>query len=251
LPFIKELKDPTIIKDRHWERIIDLSGKELNFKQPDNFFFWELKQANLMDFVEDLEDVIDSAKKQEKIEKQKNEIREYWEDADFAFRNFGTRELPILSGSKIEEIQERLEEDISTLSGLSAMRHVGPFKEEVAEWQEILSEVDSNLALWLKVQVLWCSLESVFLSGDISKHMNAEAKRFTKLDKQWIKTVMEKAVEQKNIKSCCNNEIIKGSLPLLQDELEFCQKQLDVYLSQKRKDFPRFYFVSNPVLLKF
>lgn len=251
LPFIKELKDPTIIKDRHWDRIIELSGKELNYKQPDNFFFWELQQANLMDFVEDLEDVIDSAKKQEKIEKQKNEIREFWDDADFQFRNFGTRELPILSGTKIEEIQERLEEDIGVLSGLSAMRHVGPFKEEVSEWQEILSEVDSNLSLWLKVQVLWCSLESVFLSGDISKHMNAEAKRFTKLDKQWCKTVMEKAVEQKIIKQCCQNEIIKGSLPLLQDELEACQKQLEIYLSQKRKEFPRFYFVSNPVLLKF
>jgi len=251
LPFIQQLKDVAIIKDRHWDKIIEFSGHNLNYKQPDQFFFNEIRQANLMNHLEDLEDVIDSAKKQEKIEKQKNEIKEYWDDAEFQFRNFGTRELPILSGTTIEEIQERLEEDISTLSGLSAMRHVGPFKEEVAEWQEILSEIDTNLSLWLKVQVSWCSLESVFLSGDIAKHMNAEAKKFNKLDKQWIKTVMEKAVEQKLIKSCCQNEIIKGCLPILQDELEFCQKQLDVYLSQKRKEFPRFYFVSNPVLLKF
>jgi len=251
LPFIKELKDSAIIKDRHWDRIIELSGKELNYKQPDNFYFHELLNANLLTFLEDLEDVIDSAKKQEKIEKQVNEVKEFWDDAEFAFKNFGTRDLPVLLGSRVEEIQERLEEDISTLSGLSAMRHVGPFKEEVAEWQEVLSEVDSNLSLWLKVQILWTSLESVFLSGDISKHMNAEAKRFTKLDKQWCKTVMEKAVEQKYIKACCSNEIIKGVLPVLQDELEACQKQLEIYLSQKRKEFPRFYFVSNPVLLKF
>jgi hypothetical protein len=39
--------------------------------------------------------------------------------------------VPILSGNCIEEITEKLEEDISVLSGLSAMRHIGPFKEEV------------------------------------------------------------------------------------------------------------------------
>merc|ERR1712007_350102 len=59
LPFIQQLKDPHIIKDRHWDRIIEFSGKELNYKQPDQFFFHELKQANLMNYIEDLEDVID------------------------------------------------------------------------------------------------------------------------------------------------------------------------------------------------
>lgn len=41
------------------------------------------------------------------------------------------RQVSILSGSCIEEIQEKLEEDISILAGIAAMRHIGPFKEEV------------------------------------------------------------------------------------------------------------------------
>ena len=85
-----------------------------------------------MDFEEDIEDIIDSAKKQDKIEKTKNEIKFEWKGKEFIFKEWGIkRKVPILSGMCIEEISERLEEDISTLSGLGAMRHIGPFKEEV------------------------------------------------------------------------------------------------------------------------
>jgi len=143
LPYIKDLKEP-YIKDRHWDRIQELGGVELNYKTPDNFYFHELLSANLLSFVEDLEDVIDSAKKQEKIEKQKNEVKDYWEDASFIFKTWGSREVYILSGACVEEVQEKLDEDISTLSGLSAMRHVGPFKEEVQNWQETLIDIFST-----------------------------------------------------------------------------------------------------------
>jgi dynein heavy chain len=39
-------------------------------------------------------------------------------------------------------------------------------------------------------------------------------------------------------------------LATLQEGLEFCQKKLENYLETKRNIFPRFYFVSNAVLLK-
>ena len=47
-----------------------------------------------------------------------------------------------------------------------------------------------------------------------------------------------------------SNELLKNTLPLLFNELEKCQKSLEGYLEQKRGKFPRFYFVSNPVLLQ-
>lgn len=50
---------------------------------------------------------------------------------DFEFKEWGNKKVPILKGDVIEFITEKLEEDISSLSGLSAMRHIGPFKEEV------------------------------------------------------------------------------------------------------------------------
>ncbi len=52
-----------MIKDRHWEIIQQITKKSLNYQQPDNFYFKELIEANLTAFQEDIEDIIDSAKK--------------------------------------------------------------------------------------------------------------------------------------------------------------------------------------------
>lgn len=85
-----------------------------------------------MNYEEDLEDLIDSAKKQDKIERTKNEIKYDWSQKEFLFKEWGTkRKIMILNGSNLEEISERLSDDIATTSSLSAMRHIGPFKEEV------------------------------------------------------------------------------------------------------------------------
>lgn len=61
---------------------------------------------------------------------------------------------------------------------------------------------------------------------------------------------MEKAVETKKVIVCCQNDMLKDFLPDLNRKLEDCQKMLEAYLEGKRKKFPRFYFVSNPTLLK-
>jgi dynein heavy chain len=69
------------------------------------------------------------------------------------------------------------------------------------------------MVLWVRVQVLWTSLEAVFSGGDIAKHLKNETKKFKKIDKEWKKNVMEKACEQIKVKLCCQNDIIKSTLP--------------------------------------
>ncbi len=61
---------------------------------------------------------------------------------------------------------------------------------------------------------------------------------------------MEKACETKKVVACCQNDMLKDFLPDLNRKLEEYQKMLEDYLEGKRKKFPRFYFVSNPTLLK-
>ena len=90
---------------------------------------------------------------------------------------------------------------------------------------------------------------TVFKGDDITKNMPNEAKKFSKIDKDWLK-LMEKMNEQRNVIQCCSNNVLKSMLSPFQEDLEFCQKKLENYLETKKKLFPRFYFVSNTVLLK-
>ncbi len=134
------------------------------------------------------------------------------------------------------------------LQAMLTMRHVAPFRDRSQELLQTLSETSDTLERWLKVQMMWCSLESVFTGGDIAKQMPMEAKKFAKIDKEWAK-VMGKAYETQIVVEAAANEILRAALPVMYTELEKCQKSLEGYLEQKRNKFPRFYFVSNPGLL--
>ena len=96
---------------------------------------------------------------------------------------------------------------------------------------------------------MWTSLVSVFKGGDIAKNMLTEAKKFSKIDKDWLK-LMERANEPRNVIQCYTNDVLKSMLGPLQEDLKFCQKKLENCLERKRKLFPIFYFVSNTVLFK-
>ena len=64
------------------------------------------------------------------------------------------------------------------------MRHVAPFSEEATELLANLNDAADTLEQWVKVQLMWCSLESVFTGGDIAKQLPMEAKN----SRKWTRT---------------------------------------------------------------
>jgi len=58
------------------------------------------------------------------------------------------------------------------------------------------------------------------------------------------------AADSGKVVKACENEALRAALPVMYQELEGCSKKLGQYLEQKRAKFPRFYFVSDPVLLQ-
>ncbi|KAG9402276.1 hypothetical protein AC1031_006904 [Aphanomyces cochlioides] len=245
LPLISELS-ADCIKLRHWQEVVKFATSPLPVES-EAFKLKDLLDAKLLGHKDEIEAICDSAHKQLQIETKLKEIKEIWTTASFEFGEWKSRTIPVLKG--YGGVIEGLEDAQLQLQGMLSLRHVLPFKDAVQAKLTQLCDTSDVLELWIKVQTLWMSLESVFTGGDIAKQMPLEAKKFAKIDKDWIK-LMTKANETGNVVMCCSNELLKSTLPILYGELEKCQKSLEGYLEQKRNKFPRFYFVSNPFLLQ-
>jgi dynein heavy chain len=244
VPLLEHLSKPSV-KPRHWTELMELTGT--NFRIDGDFRLEILLECKLANFEEDIEELTDGADKQLAIEKKVVEIEQRWSEETFTFMDWKARRIPVLraTGAIIEE----LEESQLQCQTMLTMRHVKPFRTEVSNLLTRLSDTTDTLERWLKVQMLWCSLESVFTGGDIARQMPVEAKKFSKVDKEWGK-MMIKAQQTLLVFACTEDEILRENLPPMFSELEACQRALEGYLEKKRNRFPRFYFCSNPVLLQ-
>lgn len=248
LPLLLELGKPSIMP-RHWQQVMDITGKDLPIDS-ENFKLQSLIDAQLNEFTDEISDICEGADKQLVIESKLKEISTQWEAMMFDFGTWKSRDYPcVLSGGKVAETQEALEETMMNLNTMNAQRHSIPFKEELNGLLSTLSDTGDTIERWFKVQQMWTSLESVFTGGDIAKAMPMEAKKFQQIDKDWQK-IMQKSADTKYVVPCCQNDMLKQMLPILAEGLEKCQKSLESYLEGKRNKFPRFYFTSDPVLLK-
>ena len=81
-------------------------------------------------------------------------------------------------------------------------------------------------------------------SQDIREQLPDETKRFEKVHSDW-QGLMQMASEEPKVTECACYEGREEVLKDLQKEIDACEKALNEYLEEKKKMFPRFYFVSN------
>ena len=66
----------------------------------------------------------------------------------------------------------------------------------------------------------------IYVSVSMSFRSLQEAKRFTQIDKSWVK-IMSRAKENSNVVQCCMGDDTLGQLlPHILEQLEICQKSL-------------------------
>ena len=249
LPMIQELSKASI-RTRHWEAVLKImhqpkSAEEIE-QWLDSVTFQELLDMEMHHKEEDIVDVTDMADKELKIENDKAEIVDKWFKEEFTFRTWKDRGVPNLTAYGL--LVDELDEAVMMVQTMLTMKAVAPFREVTQELLKTLSETADVIDRWLKVQTLWCSLESVFTGGDIAKQLPKEAKMFMKVDKEFS-LQMDRAAKTKLVIETCANEALRAELPVMFTTLEQCQRSLEGYLEQKRDKFPRFYFVSDAILL--
>ncbi|KAF4726241.1 hypothetical protein FOZ62_001950 [Perkinsus olseni] len=244
LPLISDLHSETM-RDRHWNQLMDVTGT--TFTKGPEFCFKDLLDLELYKFADDVSEIVDQSVKEAKIEKKLSTIRTTWTKLTLEF-DHSREDCPLLK--ELGEVVEILESHSLEMMGMVSQGRFIEFCQAVVdEWSTKLRTVDSVLTVWQKVQRNWCRLEPIFmLSDDIRSQLPEDSKRFEALDAEW-KDLMVDASQSSNAVEICCAEGREEVLHRLNEAIEACEKSLNDYLEQKKKAFPRFYFVANQALL--
>ncbi|ESO89151.1 hypothetical protein LOTGIDRAFT_229063 [Lottia gigantea] len=239
----------TEIRNRHWLQVMQVTGSSFQL-EANVFKLCHLLDIELIKYKSEIEDICRGASRELELEIKMRQTEEEWTEQVLNFEHYKKRGPMYLDKAFTERLLEQLEDAQALLAGMLTSRYIGPLRDEAASWAEKLKEVAEVLELWLEVQDVWQYLEAVFSNSLAVKELPQEAKRFSRIDKGWTK-MMKRAFDTRNVLQCCyGGEVPKGVvLRHMQEELEICFKSLVIYLDNKRKAFPRFYFVSDTILL--
>ena len=252
LPVISNLCN-TGLRRRHWMQMVSAAGQQTSTwnLDPDTFKLKHVMSLNPVSIRVEIDEICRTAKKELEIEAKVQGLGEKWADRLFQFIDYKDRMGAILDPNSILETMKNLDESLADLTVISNTNVAEALSEEVDAWLAKLSAVSEVIESWSYVQTKWTFMETVFADPDLSEQLPQDAKRFAKVDSNYMKLV-SRASHNRHVVNCCNSDHqLKSLLPHLIEQLEQCERSLANYLALKRANFPRFYFVSDHVLLEF
>lgn len=163
------------MEDRHWKQLKDKTNTDFDHKAS-TFCLDDILRLKLYKLKPEVEEIVDIAQKQFKIDKKLRIIESNWAKQIFTFDTY--KENYIFA--PLDEMIEILDANSLDLMGMKAQgKYVEYFINTVEDWREKLGRVDVVVNEWLKVQKNWRILVNIFVgSEDIRQQLPEDTKVF-------------------------------------------------------------------------
>ena len=242
------------IKTRHWKQIMIIMNKTIPYDQG-NFSVNHIYDLQMFKFKDQIENQKTIAQAQDNIENKFNKIDRVWSEQRFEMtKNLNNKEYDIYLFNHIamESVIENMEKDQVELTQMASRKNVlenfEGMEGKILELLEKIKIINDVTKCWLKLQKNWERLETIFMkSPDIQKTLRDQSQKFKDLDAKF-RDEMKIAYNYNSMIDLCKVERLRAleEWALIIAE---CEHALNNYLGEKKKIFPRFYFLSNDTLL--
>ena len=147
IPQIEELKHDAV-KERHWKRILEETGKDMGEGEFNLKFMTLAKvfELELDQHAEKVTEICKEAKEEERNEKVMLKIDNEWKATNFIVHKYNDKGYTIASP---DPIREQLENHILILGGVAASKYSRSVKKKVAQWEKELNTVFDVIDLWM------------------------------------------------------------------------------------------------------
>ena len=138
-PLISQLHSP-FMQARHWKKLNGICGKTVNRNDP-KFCLRDIINLELYKFSDDVNELVEGAQKEDKIEKKLDTIIKTWDDSTILhFKPY--KDTQILDTAMLEEIVENVDIQSMDLMTMNASKDSEEFKDSLLKWQKTLKTID-------------------------------------------------------------------------------------------------------------
>lgn len=249
------------MRPRHWKRIMAKAprgpnGEEIPFLTPDEDPEQKLevvlsKQLHLISA--DITEICYEAEKEQELELRLVELEGIWAEVNWEMTPYNphaTSEedlVPLLKVS--EENFELLETHQIDVQGMAASPYQSEFEPRVTSLQSGLAAINEVVVLLGDIQRSWSYLEPLFIqSEEVKKQLPELTADFEDIDVD-VRALLRTAWKALNVRKACTADGLIKRLESIVAKLELCKHRLKEFLDGRRRQFPRFYFMSEADLL--
>lgn len=247
VPVVEAFNNRSLDK-HHWLAITTLLQRDLDLESPD-FTLRALLELGVVGRQEEIARISQQAMQEALLKQQLGTLDELWKRTTFTVRPYKYKDAYVLDEAEV--IFNATDESLAIINTILGSRHVKPLLGQAEGWRSALLNLQGIMDEWTACQRRWIYLENIFSGQDVKKQLANEAGKFETVDR-FFRKLMQRAFKMSHplrlIKAVDKNllETLKHHNKTL-DEIE---KLLEEYLEGKRKDFPRFYFLSSDELLE-